>query len=93
MLRQGYPEYHMSKTKIERSPEIDLERIFAALKEKYHREQINTEDGLKIDFADGWVHLRPSNTEPIIRVYSESHSQVIAANLAKKIMADIGELK
>jgi phosphomannomutase len=93
VLRQGYPEYHMSKTKIERSPDIDLERIFAALKEKYHREQINTEDGLKIDFADGWVHLRPSNTEPIIRVYSESHSQVIAANLAKKIMADIGELK
>jgi phosphomannomutase len=93
VLRQSYPEYHMSKTKIERSPDIDLERIFAALKEKYHREQINTEDGLKIDFADGWVHLRPSNTEPIIRVYSESHSQVIAANLAKKIMADIGELK
>lgn len=93
VLRQGYPEYHMSKTKIERSPDIDLERIFAALKEKYHREQIDTEDGLKIDFADGWVHLRPSNTEPIIRVYSESHSQVIAANLAKKIMADIGELK
>ena len=93
VLRQGYPEYYMSKTKIERSPDIDLERIFAALKEKYHREQINTEDGLKIDFADGWVHLRPSNTEPIIRVYSESHSQVIAANLAKKIMADIGEMK
>ncbi len=93
VLRQSYPEYHMSKTKIERSPNIDLEKIFVTLKEKYHREQINTEDGLKIDFADGWVHLRPSNTEPIIRVYSESHSQVIAGNLAKKIMADIGEMK
>lgn len=93
VLRQTYPEYHMAKTKIERSPQIDLEKIFTALKEKYHREQINTEDGLKIDFADGWVHLRPSNTEPIIRVYSESHSQVIAANLAKKIMSDIGEMK
>jgi len=93
VLRQSYPEYHMSKTKIERSPNIDLEKIFVTLKEKYHREQINTEDGLKIDFADGWVHLRPSNTEPIIRVYSESHSQVIAGNLAKKIMADIGEVK
>jgi phosphomannomutase len=93
ILRQSYPEYHMSKTKIERSPAIDLEKIFKALQEKYHREQINTEDGLKIDFADGWVHLRPSNTEPIIRVYSESHSEVIADNLAKKIMADIGEMK
>ena len=93
VLRQTYPEYHMAKTKIERSPQIDLEKIFSTLKEKYHREQINTEDGLKIDFADGWVHLRPSNTEPIIRVYSESHSQVIAANLAKKIMSDIGEMK
>lgn len=93
MLRQSYPEYHMSKTKIERSPNLDLEKIFVTLKEKYHREQINTEDGMKIDFADGWVHLRPSNTEPIIRVYSESHSAVIAENLAKKIMADIGEMK
>jgi len=88
-LRKTYPEYHMAKTKIERSPDIDLEKIFAALREKYHREQINTEDGLKIDFADGWVHLRPSNTEPIIRVYSESHSEVVAGNLARKIMQDI----
>ncbi len=92
-LRKTYPEYCMAKNKIERSPDIDLEKIFKALREKYHREEINTEDGLKIDFADGWVHLRPSNTEPIIRVYSESHSAVIAGNLAKKIMADIGELK
>ena len=92
-LRKTYPDYQMAKTKLDRSPEINLEKVFAALKEKYHREQINTEDGLKIDFADGWVHLRPSNTEPIIRVYSESHSEVIAANLAKKIIADIGEVR
>ncbi len=91
-LRKNYPEYHMAKTKIVRSPEIDMEKIFAALAEKYHREQINTEDGLKIDFEDGWVHLRPSNTEPIIRVYSESYSEVIAHNLAKKIMRDIGDV-
>lgn len=89
MLRNGYPAYHMAKTKIERSPDIDLDKIFTSLREKYHREEINTEDGLKIDFADGWVHLRPSNTEPIIRIYSESHSEVIAENLAKKIMTDI----
>jgi len=93
MLRKGYPQYHMAKTKIERSPEINLDKIFTSLREKYHREELNTEDGLKIDFADGWVHLRPSNTEPIIRIYSESHSEVIAQNLAKKIMADIGEIK
>lgn len=91
-LRQIYPDYRMSKTKIDRSPEINLERIFSALQEKYQREKINTEDGLKIDFEDGWVHLRPSNTEPIIRVYSESHSEVIASNLAKKIIADIGAI-
>jgi phosphomannomutase len=92
-LRKTYPDYHMMKTKIQRSPDIDLERIFAMLKEKYHREQINTEDGLKIDFPDGWVHLRPSNTEPIIRIYAESHSEVIAGNLARKIMSDIGEVR
>lgn len=91
-LRKTYPDYRMSKTKIDRSPEINLERIFTSLQEKYQREKINTEDGLKIDFEDGWVHLRPSNTEPIIRVYSESHSEVIAANLAKKIIADIGAI-
>jgi phosphomannomutase len=91
MLRQTYPDYHMSKTKIDRSPDIDLEKIFEVLKHKYRNEQINTEDGLKIDFESGWVHLRPSNTEPIIRVYSESHSPVIAENLAKKIISDIQE--
>ncbi len=92
-LRKTYPDYHMSKTKIDRSPDIDLDRIFNTLKQKYQREQLNTEDGLKIDFEDGWVHLRPSNTEPIIRIYSESHSAVIAANLARKIIADIGEIR
>ncbi|MBL7829104.1 MAG: phosphoglucosamine mutase [Saprospiraceae bacterium] len=91
-LRKTYPEYHMAKTKIERSPDIELEKIFSALQAKYHREQIDTTDGLKIDFEEGWVHLRPSNTEPIIRIYSESNSQVIADNLAKKIIADVGDL-
>jgi phosphomannomutase len=89
VLRQTYPDYHMSKTKIDRSPDIDLEKIFEALKHNYRNEQINTEDGLKIDFESGWVHLRPSNTEPVIRVYSESRSAVIAENLAKKIISDV----
>lgn len=92
-LRKTYPDYQMAKTKIERTPDIDLEKIFVALKEKYQREQINTEDGLKIDFEQGWVHLRPSNTEPIIRVYSESNSIVVAENLAKKIIQDIQSLR
>lgn len=92
-LRNTYPDYKMAKTKIDRTPDIDLEKVFAALKEKYRNEQINTEDGLKIDFESGWVHLRPSNTEPIIRVYSESNSEVIAQNLARKIISDIQDLR
>lgn len=92
-LRNTYPDYKMAKTKIDRTPDINLEKVFAALKEKYRNEQINTEDGLKIDFESGWVHLRPSNTEPIIRVYSESNSEVIAQNLARKIISDIQDLR
>ncbi|MBX2893071.1 MAG: phosphoglucosamine mutase [Saprospiraceae bacterium] len=92
-LRKTYPDYQMAKSKIERTPDIDLDKIFIALKEKYQREQINTEDGLKIDFEQGWVHLRPSNTEPIIRVYTESNSIVVAENLAKKIIQDIQSLR
>ena len=93
VLRTMLPDYQMSKTKIERDPAIDLEKIFAALREKYHKEQLNSEDGLKIDFESGWVHLRPSNTEPIIRVYAESNSIVVAENLTKKIIQDIHELR
>jgi len=92
-LRKTYPEYQMSKTKLARTADIDLEKIFVSLREKYRNEQINTEDGLKIDFEQGWVHLRPSNTEPIIRVYSESNSIVVAENLAKKIIQDINLIK
>ncbi|MBK8196527.1 MAG: phosphoglucosamine mutase [Lewinellaceae bacterium] len=92
-LRKTYPEYQMSKTKLDKTPDIDLDKIFLALREKYRKEQINTEDGLKIDFESGWVHLRPSNTEPIIRVYSESSSIVVAENLAKKIIQDIQSLR
>ncbi|TNE58975.1 MAG: phosphoglucosamine mutase [Bacteroidetes bacterium] len=92
-LRSSYPDYQMTKNKMERTADIDLEKIFAVLAEKYRNEQINREDGLKIDFDSGWVHLRPSNTEPIIRIYAESTSAVIADNLARKIMQDIQELR
>jgi phosphomannomutase len=92
-LLQKYPAYKMAKTKFERTPDLDLDKIFEALKVKYRNEQINTEDGLKIDFESGWVHLRPSNTEPIIRIYSESQHSTIAESLARKIMQDIQELR
>ena len=78
---------------MELTADINLKAIFEQLSHKYRNEKINTEDGLKIDFEEGWVHLRPSNTEPIIRIYSESSSAVIANNLAKKIMSDIIELR
>jgi len=92
-LRKTYPEYQMSKGKIPQSQDINLDKVFAGLREKYRNEKINIEDGLKIDFESGWVHLRPSNTEPIIRIYSESSSLVIAENLAKKIMQDIHDMR
>jgi phosphomannomutase len=82
----------MSKNKIELTPGIDLEKIFTSLKEKYKNHNINTEDGLKIDFEQDWVHLRSSNTEPIIRIYAESNSQNVADNIAQKLMKDIQEV-
>ena len=90
-LRNTYPDYFMSKNKIELTPGFDLEKIFSHLKEKYKNHSINTEDGLKIDFENDWVHLRSSNTEPIIRIYAESNSQNVADNIAQKLMKDIQE--
>lgn len=92
MLRSTYPDYHISKNKIELTPEIDVDAILAGVQEKYKKQPINTVDGVKIEFDKEWVHLRKSNTEPIIRIYSESESETTADNLAKKIMADIREL-
>ena len=90
-LRNTYPDYFMSKNKIELTPGFDLEKIFNNLKEKYKNHSIYTEDGLKIDFENDWVHLRSSNTEPIIRIYAESNSQNVADNIAQKLMKDIQE--
>ena len=91
-LRNTYPDYFMSKNKIELKPGINVEKIFEGIKEKYKRYPINTEDGLKIDFENDWVHLRTSNTEPIIRIYAESNFETTADNIAKRIMQDIAEL-
>lgn len=91
MLRSTYPDYHISKNKIELTPEINVDKILENIKEKYKKQPVNTVDGVKIEFDKEWVHLRKSNTEPIIRIYSESESETTADNLAKKIMADIRE--
>ena len=91
-LRATYPNYFISKNKIELSEDVDVKRIFEEIKKKYKKQPINTEDGLRIDFDSDWVHLRTSNTEPIIRIYSESGSETTANNIAKRIMADIKEM-
>ncbi len=91
-LRRRYPDYFMSKNKIELDRGIDLQQIFEGIKEKYKKQPIHTEDGVKIEFDNEWVHLRASNTEPIIRIYAESTSETMANNIAKRIMADISEL-
>ena len=91
-LRNTYPDYFMSKNKITLSPSTDVNGIFKKIKEKYKGHQINTEDGLKIDFDNDWVHLRTSNTEPIIRIYAESNFETTSENIAKKMIQDIHEL-
>lgn len=91
-LRSDYPNYHISKNKIELSPEIDVDKILASMQQRYAKYDINTIDGVKIEFEDQWVHLRKSNTEPIIRIYTESESTSTANNLAEKIMSDIREI-
>ena len=85
-LRATFPEYCISKNRIDLTPEIDVDKVLEAVKEKYAGERINDKDGVKIDFADGWVHLRKSNTEPIIRVYSEAATMEEADALAQKVI-------
>ncbi|NLR93005.1 phosphoglucosamine mutase [Flammeovirga agarivorans] len=92
MLRQSYPNYHISKNKIELTPEIDVDLILEKMEEKYANQPVNTLDGVKIEFDKEWVHLRKSNTEPIIRIYSESETEQTAEHLAQKIISDIKEI-
>ena len=88
-LKELYPKYYMSKNKIQLTNSINIDSILSNLKDKYSSENITTIDGLKIDFNDGWVHLRKSNTEPIIRIYSESISEKKANHLSESIISDI----
>lgn len=91
-LRSQYPNFTIIKDKIQLNPELDIHLLIEKLKLKYHRYEQNTEDGLKIFVDDNWIHLRASNTEPIIRIYTESALVVTAENLAKKIKQDISEI-
>ena len=91
-LRASYPQYYMSKNKIELTPQIDVDAILVAMTSKYKSEDITTIDGVKIDFAENWVHLRKSNTEPIIRIYTEAKTQVEADEIALRIITEIKEI-
>ena len=91
-LRKTYPDYHISKNKIELTLDIDVDSILQKIKKLYSSEKITDIDGVKIDFADSWVHLRKSNTEPIIRIYAESGSMEQAENLAQQIIDQIKKM-
>lgn len=91
-LRASYPNYYISKNKIELTPEIDVDDVLVQMQNRYKKQPINTIDGVKIEFDKEWVHLRKSNTEPIIRIYAESDTNATAEHLANKIIADIKEI-
>lgn len=92
VLRSTYPSYYISKNKITLTPEMDIDALLERVKDKYQRQPHTTIDGLKIEFGSDWVHLRRSNTEPIIRIYSEGNSEQVANSLANKMIADIKEI-
>lgn len=91
-LRKEYPSYFASKNKIELTPAIDVDKVLLEMKSSYANEQVNDIDGVKIDFAENWVHLRKSNTEPIIRVYTEAKSMAEAESLAERFIAEIEQI-
>lgn len=91
-LRRTYPAYFASKNKIELTPAINVDKVLLEMKHRYANERINDIDGVKIDFADSWVHLRKSNTEPIIRVYTEAKSMAEAEALAQRIIGEIKQI-
>lgn len=88
-LRASYPNYYMSKKKIQLTPDLDVDALLKSMEENYSNENLTTIDGVKIDFENSWVHLRKSNTEPIIRIYTEAPSQIDADNLADRFISEI----
>ena len=91
-LRKKYPAYYASKNKIELTPAIDVDKLLLTMKERYSHERVNDIDGVKIDFAEHWVHLRKSNTEPIVRIYTEAKSQEYADEVAQQFIAEMKEI-
>ena len=91
-LKESYPQYFMSKNKIQLTPDLDVDGILKSVKERHSKEEISTVDGVKIDFPENWVHLRKSNTEPIIRIYTEAKSQQEADELAQEMIKEIEEI-
>ncbi len=90
-IRMQYPAYFISKNKIELQPSMDVKKIMDKMAELYKQYEVNRIDGVKIDFDNCWVHLRSSNTEPIIRIYAEAGTETQAEHLAQKIMMEIRE--
>ena len=92
-LRSTFPDYYIAKNRIDLTPTTDIDAILAKVKEMYADQQVNDVDGVKIDFPDKWVHLRKSNTEPIIRVYSEASTMEEADALGKQIMKVVNDMQ
>ena len=91
-LRSRYPDYKISKNKIELRGNMDTAMILDSIASRYAGYEVNRTDGVKIDFEDSWVHVRSSNTEPILRIYSEAATESTAQNIAQKILQDIREI-
>ncbi|WPY99685.1 phosphoglucosamine mutase [Christiangramia sp. OXR-203] len=91
-IRASYPSYYMSKNKIQLTPDLDVDGVLKAVEKRHASEEISTVDGVKIDFPENWVHLRKSNTEPIIRIYTEAKSQQEADELAQKMISEIEQI-
>ena len=92
-IKESLPKYEIAKNKIELTPDIDVDAILVAVKNHFSNEEVNDIDGVKIDFKDSWVHLRKSNTEPIIRIYSEANTMKAADELAESVKKIINDLK
>jgi phosphomannomutase len=92
ILRSSYPDYTIAKKKIDLDASINIDELLTGIQEKYKKQPINTVDGVKIEFEEEWVHLRRSNTEPIIRIYAESKSEATANHLAEKIIMDMKQI-
>ncbi len=88
-LKKRYPQYCISKNRIDLTPDTDVDALLEKVKQLYKNEQIDTRDGVKIDFQHGWVHLRKSNTEPIIRIYSEAKDEQAANALAQEVIKEV----